>query len=151
VQQKFGVAPISIPDWLALVGDSADGYPGLPGWGARSAATILARYVHLEHIPARAVEWAVSMRGAPRLAATLLEQRERALLFRELATLRPDAPIGVGVDALGWIGPRRDFPARADRLGAPSLHERAAALAAARAPLASPAMSDRSRPASERF
>ena len=132
VQQKFGVAPASIPDWLALVGDSADGYPGLPGWGARSAATVLARYRHLEHIPKPATEWDVSVRGALRLATTLAEQRERALLFRELATLRTDAPIGVDVDALRWTGPRAEFAAWSARLGTPALHERAVALAAAR-------------------
>ena len=133
VRQKFGVSPASIPDWLALVGDSADGYPGLPGWGARSAATVLARYQHLEHIPALGTGWDVSMRGAERLAATLVEQRERALLFRELATLRADAPIGVDVDALRWRGPRADFAAWSERLGSPALHERAVTLAAARA------------------
>ena len=132
VRQKFGVAPASIPDWLALVGDSADGYPGLPGWGARSAATMLARYEHLEHIPKLATEWDVSVRGAPRLAATLAEQRERALLFRTLATLRTDAPVGAGVDALRWRAPRADFAAWSERLGAPALHERAM-LAASRA------------------
>ena len=78
VQQKFGVAPESIPDWLALVGDSADGFPGLPGWGAKSAATVLARYRHLEDIPKQAAQWNVSMRGTERLAATLVEQWERA-------------------------------------------------------------------------
>src|SRR5215470_757159 len=130
VEQKFGVLPRSIPDWLALVGDSADGYPGLPGWGARSAAAVLARYHHLEHIPKLALEWNLSVRGAVRLATTLAEQRERALLFRELATLRPDAPIAADVDALGWTGPRADFAAWAERLGAPALQERAATLAA---------------------
>jgi 5'-3' exonuclease len=132
VRQKFGVPPVSIPDWLALVGDSADGYPGLPGWGAKSAATVLARYQHLEHIPKLAMDWDVSVRGALRLATTLAEQRERALLFRELATLRADAPIGVDVDALRWTGPRADFAAWSARLGTPSLHERASLLAAAR-------------------
>jgi len=131
VQQKFGVTPASIPDWLALVGDSADGFPGLAGWGAVSAATVLARYRHLEHVPKLATEWDVSVRGALRLAATLAEQRERALLFRELATLRTDAPIGVDVDALRWRGPRAEFTAWAERLGAPQLHARAAALARA--------------------
>ena len=111
VRQKFGVPPSSIPDWLALVGDNADGYPGLPGWGARSAAIVLARYQHLEHIPKLATEWDVSVRGAMRLAATLVEQRERVLLFRELATLRTDAPIGTDVDALRWMGPRAEFAA----------------------------------------
>ena len=133
VEQKFGVAPASIPDWLALVGDSADGYPGLPGWGARSAATVLGRYRHLEHIPKLATEWDVSVRGATRLAATLTEQRERAVLFRELATLRADAPIGADVDALRWRGPRADFAAWSERLGTPTIHERASMLAAARA------------------
>ncbi len=133
VRQKFGVSPASIPDWLALVGDSADGYPGLPGWGARSAATVLARYQHLDHIPKLAMEWDVSVRGAMRLATTLAEQRERALLFRELATLRADAPVGADVDALRWKGPRSDFAVWSERLGTPALHERAARLAAARA------------------
>jgi 5'-3' exonuclease len=132
VQQKFGVLPTSIPDWLALVGDSADGYPGLPGWGARSAAAVLARYRHLEHIPERATQWEVAVRGALRLATTLAEQRERALLFRVLATLRADAPLGADVDALRWVGPRADFAAWADRLGTPALGERASVLAAGR-------------------
>jgi 5'-3' exonuclease len=129
VRRKFGVSPASIPDWLALVGDSADGYPGLPGWGAVSAATVLARYEHLEHIPKLALEWDVSVRGALRLATTVAEQRERALLFRELATLRRDAPIGVDVDGLRWTGPRAEFKAWATRLGAPALAERATTLA----------------------
>jgi 5'-3' exonuclease len=133
VRKKYGVPPASIPDWLALVGDSADGYPGLPGWGARSAAAVLARYAHLEDIPERAAEWEVPVRGAPRLAATLVEQRARALLFRKLATLRPDAPIGVDVDALRWTGPRPDFALWSDRLGTPPLRERAETLGAARA------------------
>jgi 5'-3' exonuclease len=133
VQQKFGVPPVSIPDWLALVGDSADGYPGLPGWGARSAATVLARYQHLEHIPKLATEWDVSVRGALRLATTLTGEREQALLFRVLATLRADAPIGADVDALRWTGPRPEFAKWSERLGAPALQERAAALATTRA------------------
>ena len=132
VQQKFGVAPESIPDWLALVGDKADGFPGLPGWGARSAATVLARYRHLEDIPKQAARWDLSMRGTERLAATLVEQWERALLFRRLATLRADAPIGVDVDALTWKGPRAEFSDWARRCGAPALHERAVKLASQR-------------------
>jgi len=132
VQQKFGVAPESIPDWLALVGDKADGFPGLPGWGARSAATVLARYRHLEDIPKQAGQWDLSMRGTERLAATLVEQWERALLFRRLATLRADAPIGVDVDALSWKGPRAEFADWARRCGAPALHERAVKLASQR-------------------
>ncbi|HEX2439814.1 MAG TPA: 5'-3' exonuclease H3TH domain-containing protein [Methylomirabilota bacterium] len=129
VRAKFGVGPASIPDWLALVGDSADGYPGLPGWGARSAATVLARYEHLEQIPRRAADWEVSVRGALRLATTLVEEHERALLFRRLATLRRDVPLGVGVDGLAWRGPRDDFAVWCQRLAAPALGERAAALA----------------------
>jgi 5'-3' exonuclease len=133
VERKFGVPSASIPDWLALVGDSADGYPGLPGWGATSASAVLARYRHLEHIPAQAAEWDVSVRGASRLAATLAAQREHALLFRDLATLRADAPIGVDVDALRWRGPRPDFERWAAHVGAPQLSERAGRLAAAQA------------------
>jgi 5'-3' exonuclease len=132
VQQKFGVLPPSIPDWLALVGDSADGYPGLPGWGAASAASVLARYLHLDQIPPQAKDWEISVRGALRLATTLAEQRERALLFRQLARLRPDAPIGADVDALRWGGPRAVFATWAERLGAPQLYERAATLATRR-------------------
>jgi 5'-3' exonuclease len=133
VRQKFGVPPASIPDWLALVGDSADGYPGLPGWGARSAAAVLARYGRLEGIPPSAADWEVPVRGAARLAATLAAGRERALLFRTLATLRTDAPIAADVDALRWRGPRSEFSDWSARLHAPALHERAAALASARA------------------
>ena len=133
VRRKFGVGPASIPDWLALVGDSADGYPGLPGWGPKSAAAVLARYGHLEHVPDRAGAWDVPVRGAPGLAATLAAQRERALLFRTLATLRADAPIGADVDALRWAGPLAGFAEWAGRLRAPGLPQRAAALATARA------------------
>jgi len=133
VRAKFGVGPASVPDWLALAGDSADGYPGLPGWGARSAATVLARYEHLEGIPERAAEWDVPVRGAERLAATLVAERERARLFRTLATLRADAPVDGEVDDWRWRGPGEGFAAWAERLGAPALHERAAALAARRA------------------
>jgi 5'-3' exonuclease len=108
VRAKFGVPPASIPDWLALVGDSADGFPGLPGWGARSASTVLARWGHLEHIPAQASDWGVSVRGAERLAATLREQRGEVELFRTLATLRTDVPLAESVDELAWRGPRLD-------------------------------------------
>jgi 5'-3' exonuclease len=132
VVAKFGVPPASIPDWLALVGDSADGYPGLPGWGATSSAAVLARYGHIEQIPKLATEWDVDVRGALRLATTLAEQRDRALLFRELATLRGDAPVGTEVDALRWTGPRAAFAEWSARLGAPALHQRASALAGAR-------------------
>jgi len=129
VRAKYGVAPASIPDWLALVGDSADGYPGLPGWGAKSAAAVLARHGRLENVPKLAMEWDVPVRGALRLAATLAEDWELALLFRELATLRVDAPVGADVDALCWRGPREDFAEWARRLGTPALHARATAVA----------------------
>jgi 5'-3' exonuclease len=132
VRRRFGVAPATIPDWLALVGDRADGYPGLPGWGATAATLVLARYQHLEHVPPRATEWDVPVRGATRLATVLADQRDRALLFRDLATLRADAPIGVDVDALRWTGPDPAFADWSRRLGAPILHERALRLAAAR-------------------
>jgi 5'-3' exonuclease len=134
VVERFGVAPASIPDWLALVGDSADGYPGLPGWGPRSAAAVLGRYARLEQVPKSAAEWAVSVRGAARLAAALAGGWEHALLFRRLATLRLDAPVGDGVEALRWTGPRAAFAAWCERLGAPALRARAEALAAARQP-----------------
>ncbi|MGB2695598.1 MAG: 5'-3' exonuclease H3TH domain-containing protein [Dehalococcoidia bacterium] len=129
---KFGVAPASIPDYLALVGDSADGFPGLPGWGAKSAAKVLARYRHLDAIPADPSEWQVDIRGATSLAATLVEQQERARLFKDLATLRTSVPIDTSVEALRWSGPRRTFGSWAERLRAPALAERAKALAAAR-------------------
>jgi hypothetical protein len=99
-----------------------------------SAATVLACYGRLEHIPKLATEWAVSVRGALRLAMTLAEQRERALLFRELATLRADVPIGADVDALRWTGPRAEFAAWSERLGAPTLHERALKAWSSRSP-----------------
>lgn len=126
VAQKFGVAPASIPDYLALVGDAADGFPGLPGWGARSTATVLQRYPHLEDIPDSVSAWDVSVRGAASLALTLKEQRADALLFRELATLRTDAPIPqTDPDELRWRGVDREaFEALAVRLRAPRLLER---------------------------
>lgn len=125
VRAKFGVAPPSIPDYLALVGDAADGYPGLPGFGAKSTAAILARFGHIEAIPADVAEWRVDVMGCGRLASTLSEQRDRALLFRALATLRDDAPLFEDVDALRWRGPRPRFAAVAERIGAPELVGRA--------------------------
>ena len=126
---KFGVPPASIPDYLGLVGDAADGYPGLPGWGAKSAATVLARYGHLEQVPARAEAWDVTVRGAKKLAATLAEYLELARLFRELATLRTDAPVFASVDDLRWTGPRPDFFKLCARLDAGTLFKRTQALA----------------------
>ena len=116
VREKFGVGPASIPDWLALVGDSADGFPGLPGWGAKTASTMLARYEHLESIPEEAAAWDVPVRGAAKLAATLSAQRDLARLFRDLATLRTDAPVGL-VDGWRWRGPTPAFEEWAERLG----------------------------------
>ncbi len=104
---KFGVEPTSIPDWLALVGDSADGYPGLPGWGAKSASALLARWQHIDRIPDQARDWGVPVRGAESLAATLRRCREEARLFRTLATLRTDVPLSESVDDLRWRGPRQ--------------------------------------------
>ena len=102
---KFGVAPASIPDYLALVGDSADGFPGLPGWGAKSTAAVLAKYGHLEHIPDDWRTWGVNAANPAALARTLARDRDRALLFRELATLREDVPLFASVDELRWEGP----------------------------------------------
>ena len=126
VEAKFGVPPDSIPDYLALVGDNADGYPGLPGWGARSAAIVLQRYPHIEDIPDSVAAWDVGVRGAPSLAAMLRDRRDEALLYRELATLRTDAPIPQrDPEELRWRGPRRPaFEAMAERLRAPRLLER---------------------------
>jgi 5'-3' exonuclease len=126
---RFGVAPASIPDWLALVGDSADGFPGLPGWGAKSAATVLARWRTLEAIPPDPADWQVRVRGAAGLAATLAARREDALLFRALATLRTDVPVAPSVDALRWRRPLPELASLAASLGAPGLAERAAAIA----------------------
>jgi 5'-3' exonuclease len=118
VVQKFGVSPESIPDYLALVGDAADGYPGLPGWGAKSSAAVLAKFVHLESIPADSREWRVNAANASALAATLFRERERALLFRTLATLRTDIPLFDDVDQLRWNGPTPGFDVLAARLDA---------------------------------
>ena len=129
VIEKFGVPPPSIPDYLGLVGDAADGYPGLPGWGAKSAATVLARYGHLEGVPARAEDWDVTVRSAKKLASTLAEYLELARLFRELATLRTDAPVFASVDELRWTGPRPDFFKLCARLDAGTIFKRTQALA----------------------
>lgn len=109
VEQKFGVAPASIPDYLALVGDSADGFPGLPGWGAKSAAAVLAHYGHLESIPESGADWKVNVRAAGTLAATLAASRDLALLFRDLATLRTEPPVLSAAGDLWWSGPLPDF------------------------------------------
>jgi 5'-3' exonuclease len=125
VRKRFGVSPASIPDFLALVGDTSDGYPGIPGWGKLSAATVLRRYPHLEEIPESVARWDVSVRGAATLAASLREHRHLALLFRELATLSLEAPIPETLDDLRWRGaPRQTLQAFAERLGQPQLIER---------------------------
>ncbi len=124
VWERFGVAPESIPDWLALVGDSADGFPGLRGWGKKSASAVLARYPHLEDVPELGERWEVEVRGAAKLARTLTERRGDALLFRELARLRTDADVGRVAD-WRWTGPREDFGVLAESLDAPGLADRA--------------------------
>jgi 5'-3' exonuclease len=126
VRERWGVAPESIPDYLGLVGDSADGFPGLPGWGARSAAAVLARFPHLEAIPASVGEWHVDVRSAAGLNATLRARWDEALLFRKLATLRLDVPLPqTDPDELRWKGARRGpFLALCDELGARALATR---------------------------
>jgi 5'-3' exonuclease len=125
VRARFGVGPASIPDWLALVGDSADGYPGVPGWGAKSAAAVLSRYERLDEIPRDASAWDVDVRGAARLADALNRHRDEALLFRRLATLDRSAPVSTQVEDLRWTGPAPGMRAAAERLAAPDLAERA--------------------------
>ncbi len=115
---KFGVPPASIPDYLALVGDASDGYPGLKGWGAKSTAAVLAKYGHLESIPADWKSWGVNATRPAALAATLERERDRALLFCDLATLRTDVPVFDSVDDLRWNGPTPAFSSLAARLDA---------------------------------
>ena len=122
---KFGVSPASIPDYLALVGDTADGFPGLAGWGAKSAATVLATYPHLEDIPKTSGSWNLGgLRGADKLSSTLQSQFADALLFRRIATVECDVPVG-SVDDWRWAGPTPEFEVVAAELGAPHLAERA--------------------------
>jgi 5'-3' exonuclease len=118
VIRKFGVPPESIPDYLALVGDAADGYPGLPGWGAKSTAAVLAKFGHIEYIPVDSSDWKVNAAGAGSLAATLSREHDRALLFRTLATLRTDISLFDDVDQLRWKGPTSAFEAIGERLDA---------------------------------
>ena len=117
VVEKFGVLPQSIPDWLALVGDAADGYPGIPGWGAKSAAAVLARYGRLEAIPEDPQEWGLGANRASRLAESLAGRREDALLFRKLATLRTDAPLKEKLSDLEWQGAHERLKEFCARLG----------------------------------
>ncbi len=118
VVAKFGVPPVSIPDYLALVGDAADGYPGLPGWGAKSTAAVLARFGHIENVPEDARDWHVNAASAGTLARTLSRDRDLALLFRTLATLRTDIPLFSSVEELRWRGPTPGFEALVKRLDA---------------------------------
>jgi 5'-3' exonuclease len=128
VREKFGVGPASIPDYLGLVGDTADGFPGLPGWGAKSTSLVLARYEHLENIPPEASLWEVDgLRGAAKLSKTLQDQMELAVLFRVIATVDRDVPVGT-VDDWRWTGPTDAFPDVCERLGVPALANRASAL-----------------------
>jgi 5'-3' exonuclease len=109
VFEKFGVRPESIPDYLGLVGDTADGFPGLAGWGAKSASAVLAHYGHIENIPAAAGQWEISVRGGAKLAKTLVDNLDLALLFRRIATIELDAPVSPSVDELEWTGPDEGF------------------------------------------
>jgi 5'-3' exonuclease len=132
VREKFGVPPASIPDWLALVGDTADGFPGLPGFGAKTAAALLARYGTIAAIPTDPAAWDVAgVRGAAKLSATLNAGRDVAALFKDLATLRSDADVG-SVDDWEWQGPNDDFADWCDSFGWPRLAEQAEKLAASR-------------------
>jgi 5'-3' exonuclease len=132
VQEKFGILPESIPDYLGLVGDSADGFPGLPGWGAKSAAAVLARYPHLEDIPKDSHDWDVEVRGASKLALTLHHQFDDALLFRLIATIDYDAPTVTTVEELEWKGPKPEAVEICERLDATGVLERAIKVAKSR-------------------
>jgi 5'-3' exonuclease len=134
VQARLGVPPDLVPDWLGLVGDSADGFPGLAGWGAKSAAAVLRRWGHLEDIPADPAAWDAGVRAAARLNDTLREQFDLALLFRRIATVDLHAPVSQTVDELCWTGPPDPgaFAQLCARLGAPGLATRAQQLASQR-------------------
>jgi len=124
VIEKFGVKPASIPDYLAVVGDSADGYPGIAGWGAKAATSVLSRYLHLEAIPKEWQQWNPSIRRARPLAESLFAKWDDALLFRKLATLRLDVPVFNTIDNLRWQGPHPNFDQLCQRLKSPNLLER---------------------------
>jgi 5'-3' exonuclease len=125
VVSRFGVRPESIPDYLAVVGDSADGFPGVPGWGAKAAAQVLSQYPHLEEIPKDWRKWPSSIRRSRPLADSLFQAWDDALLFRTLATLRPDVPVFRSVDDLRWQGPLAEFQEQCRRLKSPNLFDRA--------------------------
>jgi len=125
VIQNWGVTPASIPDYLALVGDTADGIPGIRGWGARSSAAVLRRYRHLEAIPDDAADWDVPVRAAVALAERLREERGTAILYRTLATLREDVPLDESLDELRWLGAgREELASLCEEIGAPAVLER---------------------------
>jgi 5'-3' exonuclease len=126
VRERFGIAPASIPDWLALVGDDSDGIPGVPRWGERSASIVLDRYQHLEAIPDDASQWQVTVRGAAALAQSLRGHRAEVELYRRLATLRTDVPLDEEVEALEWRGARPDLRVLCQELGADDLPTRVA-------------------------
>jgi 5'-3' exonuclease len=127
VEAKFGVKPKSIPDYLAVVGDAADGFPGIHGWGEKAASLTLSRYAHLEGIPRDWLQWHSSIKNARRLAVSLFSAWDDALLFRTLATLRFDVPVFDSLDELRWKGPRSSFEQRCHAMGAPELFARATA------------------------
>jgi 5'-3' exonuclease len=130
--EKFGVPPGAIPDYLALVGDAQDGYPGLPGWGAKSASLVLSKFGSIENIPDDASTWGLSVRGAAVLGETLQDQRKLALLFKDLATLRTSVPVRATEERLRWDGPRRSFRKAVERIDAPDLAGKVEKLAASR-------------------
>jgi len=136
VWEKFGVGPTSIPDYLALVGDSADGFPGLSGWGKRSASLVLSQFGHIEDVPDSLLEWPPplqkSLRGAAKLAERLSTDRDLAMTFKELATLRVDASLLAGVDDLRWKGMSQEFEGVCEHLRDPALADRVASIARAR-------------------
>jgi 5'-3' exonuclease len=132
VVAKFGVKPQSIPDYLAVVGDSADGLPGVRGWGAKAAASVLSQYPHLEEIPKDWTEWDASIRRAKVLSEALFGAWDDALLFRTLATLRLDVPVFDSVEDLRWKGPRSNFEEYCQRIKSPALLARAKSAASKR-------------------
>jgi 5'-3' exonuclease len=133
VVAKFGVSPNSIPDYLSVVGDSADGFPGVKGWGSKAAAAVLSRYEHLEKIPKDWREWDPSIARARALSEALFDAWSDALLFRDLATLRLDVPVFDAVDDLRWIAPRPDFARLSDRMKMPEVLRRATSAASVQA------------------
>jgi 5'-3' exonuclease len=124
VIEKYGVPPASIPDWLGLVGDSADGFPGVPSWGAKSTSAVLSKYEHIESIPDDPLEWGFSAGRARRLAGNLRDHQEEAYLFRRLATLRQDVPLQESLSDLEWRGAREHFRELCAQLGDPDLPKR---------------------------